>query len=532
MPGSLGAGPVNDSPRTADLAVIGAGPAGVEAAVTAAGHGLDVVLLDELPSAGGQVYRPAPAAFPSRRDGGPDVDAGNALRTRLTVSAVEARPGERVWSVLERSALVAPDPAPADPAESPPHSRPMEEEAGFPAEDAARFRLDTVDAEGIRSVFAAGIVLCPGAVERVVPFPGWTLPGVIGLGAATVLLKSQRLLPGRRVVVAGAGPLVPAVAAAIVKAGGTVAAVADLGGPSDWLRALPRLAAMPRLLGRGAGWIVRIAGARVPVLFRHAIRSAEGRGELEEVTVAPIDADGAWRREAGDRPGRRIAADALAVGHGLAPATEIGRLLRLRHRFSRAEGGWRPVTDEWGRTSLPRCYVAGDGAGVYGAAAAVQSGRLAGIAAAVDAGRIEPGAATARARRLRRTQTRAARFGAAMSRLTALRPAMVESIPAGTVVCRCEDVIRQRIEDAIARGAVEVNQLKHFTRCGMGPCQGRICGEVVAELLAARIADDPDEGRRAAGQWTGRAPLRPVAMDDLAGRFEYDDIPIPAPAPL
>ena len=375
-------------------------------------------------------------------------------------------------------------------------------------------------------------MLCPGAVERVVPFPGWTLPGVIGLGAATVLLKSQRLLPGRRVVVAGAGPLVPAVAAAIVKAGGTVAAVADLGGPSDWLRALPRLAAMPRLLGRGAGWIVRIAGARVPVLFRHAIRSAEGRGELEEVTVAPIDADGAWRGEVGDRPGRRIAADALAVGHGLAPATEIGRLLRLRHRFSRAEGGWRPVTDEWGRTSLPRCYVAGDGAGVYGAAAAVQSGRITGVAAALDAGRIEPGAAAARARRLRRTQTQAARFGAAMSRLTALRPAMVESIPAGTIVCRCEDVTRQRIEDAIAQGAVEVNQLKDFTRCGMGPCQGRMCGEVVAELLAARIADDPDEGRRAAGQWTGRAPLRPVAMDDLAGRFDYGEIPIPPPAPL
>ena len=523
---------MSDSPRTADLAVIGAGPAGVEAAVTAAGHGLDVVLLDELPSAGGQVYRAAPAAFPSRRDGGPDVDAGNALRTRLAASAVEARSGERVWSVLDRTALVAPDPAPSDLAESPPYSGSMEEEAGFPAQGAARFRLDTVDAEGIRSVFAAGIVLCPGAVERVVPFPGWTLPGVIGLGAATILLKSQRLLPGRRVVVAGAGPLVPAVAAAIVKAGGTVAAVADLGNPSDWLRALPRMGAMPGLVARGAGWIARIAGARVPVLFRHSIRLAAGSRELEAVTVAPVDPNGAWRREAGDRPGRRIAADALAVGHGLAPATELGRLLRLRHRFSRAEGGWRPVTDAWGRTSLPRCYVAGDGAGVYGAAAAEPSGRLAGIAAALDAGRLAPGAAAARAHRLRRAQAKAARFGAAMSRLTALRPAMVGSIPAGTVVCRCEDVTRQQIEDAIAQGAVEVNQLKDFTRCGMGPCQGRICGEVVAELLAARIADDPDEGRRAAGQWTGRAPLRPVSMDDLAGRFDYGEIPIPPPAPL
>ena len=119
-----------------------------------------------------------------------------------------------------------------------------------------------------------------------------------------------------------------------------------------------------------------------------------------------------------------------------------------------------------------------------------------------------------------------------MSRLAALRPALVASIPADTVVCRCEDVTRREIEEAVAEGAVEVNQLKHFTRCGMGPCQGRICGEAAAELVAARIASDPDEGRRAAGQWTGRAPLRPVAMDDLAGRFEYGDIPIPPPAPL
>ena len=534
------------SPRTADLAVIGAGPAGVEAALTAAGHGLDVVLLDEHPAAGGQVYRAVPHAFPAGGHPGPDEAAGHAMRRRLAASPVEARAGERVWSVLARSGLAAPGPAvPECPEPNPdPDAAAMQEEAGFPADGAARFRIDAVGEHGLRAVFAASLVLAPGAVERIAPFPGWTLPGVIGLGAATVLLESQRLLPGRRVVVAGAGPLVPAVAAAIVEAGGAVAAAVDLAGPSEWLRALPRLAGMPRLLGRGAGWIVRIAGARVPVLFRHSVCSAAGRGAVEEVTVAPVGPDGSWRSEPRGGPGpeqgpgqeraaeRRIAADALTVGHGLAPATEIGRLLRLRHRFSRAEGGWRPVTDAWGRTSLAGCYAAGDGAGVYGAAAAVQSGRIAGTAAALDAGRLRADAAEAHARRARRAQARAARFGAAMSRLAALRPALAASIPADTVVCRCEDVTRREIEEAVSAGAVEVNQLKHFTRCGMGPCQGRICGEAAAELVAARIASDPDEGRRAAGQWTGRAPLRPVAMDDLVGRFDYGDIPTPPPAPL
>ena len=558
---------VTEPTRIADLAVVGAGPAGVEAAVAAAGYGLDVVLLDELPSAGGQVYRAAPAAF-APGAGGAEAAAGAALRARLAASPVEVRAGEGVWSVLARAALRAPCAAPERREPSPPpgsEARPpraasartappppssaaawdyeprrteagaisgrLEEAAGFLPGSAARFRLDTLGAGGAGSVFAAGLALCPGAVERVLPFPGWTLPGVMGLAAATILLKSQRLLPGRRVVVAGAGPLLAAVAAGILKGGGAVAAVVDLNGPAEWLRTVPRLAAMPRLAARGVVWLARIAGARVPILFRHSIRSAAGSERLEAVEAAPVDRAGHWCGRRGHDAGREIEADALVVGHGLSPATEIGRLLRVEHEFDRDRGGWRPVTDEWGRTSVAGCYAAGDGAGVLGAAAAALSGRIAGVAAAIDAGRLAPSTADAHVRRLRRGHAQAARFGAAMTRLTALRPAMVEAIPPDTIVCRCEDVTRREIDAAIARGASEINQLKHFTRCGMGPCQGRVCAEAAAELLAARIGGDPDEGRGAAGQWTGRAPLRPVSMDALAGRFDYEDLPLPPPAP-
>ena len=119
------------------------------------------------------------------------------------------------------------------------------------------------------------------------------------------------------------------------------------------------------------------------------------------------------------------------------------------------------------------------------------------------------------------------RFADAMAGLMRFRPGMLDGIAGDTVVCRCEDVTRDEIETAIASGANEVNQLKHFTRCGMGPCQGRMCGEIAAELVAARVGS-----REAAGQWTARPPLRPVPLSGVLGEFRYEDIPIPEPAPL
>jgi bacterioferritin-associated ferredoxin len=128
--------------------------------------------------------------------------------------------------------------------------------------------------------------------------------------------------------------------------------------------------------------------------------------------------------------------------------------------------------------------------------------------------------------------------GRAMSRLTALRPAQVAAIPQEAVVCRCEDVTRSAIDAAVTAGATDVNQLKHFTRCGMGPCQGRMCGDVAGELLAIHRAGGVtdraavDAARREVGTFTGRVPFRPVPLGDLVGRFDYDDIPVPPPAPL
>ncbi|WP_156323436.1 NAD(P)/FAD-dependent oxidoreductase [Bosea sp. AAP35] len=474
--------------RDADLIVIGAGPAGAAAALAACRSGLSVVLLDEAAAPGGQVYRAPPPGLsvaPERQ--GADERLGDALRDQVAASAVMWRGGARVWSISDA------------------------------------FRVDAVMASGNESFTAPRLVAATGAHERLVPFPGWTMPGVIGLAAATILLKSQGMVPGRRTVVAGCGPLLAAVAAKIVAGGGIVAAVVDLAGPGDWLKALPRMASRPDLLRQGLGWALKLGAARVPVLFRHTVTSVSGEEGCEAVTVAPVDAEG---RLTGGRS-RVFEADALAIGHGLVPGSEIPKLLRAAHRYAPEAGGWAPERDAFGRCSVAGLYAVGDGAAVAGAEPARLSGHLAGLAVAHDAGRLTPAAFEREAASVQAERDRMLVFAGAINRLMRARPAMVEALAPETVICRCEDVRRGEIEAAIAAGAREINQLKHFTRCGMGPCQGRMCGETAATLLARHVGS-----REAVGYWTGRPPLRPVPLADLLGQFDYADIPVPTPAPL
>jgi thioredoxin reductase/bacterioferritin-associated ferredoxin len=362
---------------------------------------------------------------------------------------------------------------------------------------------------------APALVVATGAHERVTPFPGWTLPGVIGLAAATILLKSQGIAPGKRVVVAGCGPLLWAVAAGLAKTGVQVAAVADLSRRDAWLKRLPAILRRPSLALDGAAWMARTAFSGVPVYWGHGVRRAEGEGEVSRVTIGPVDTDGA--PVAGREHSFDI--DTLVVGHGLTTASEVTRLLRARHHFDRRRGGWIPEVDGSFETSVPLLYAIGDGAGVRGQRLATLAGRHVGLTLA---GRPAEAAA------LNATIACEARFSDAMADLMAQRPAQVAAIASDTIVCRCEDVTRREIDEAIDAGADEINQLKHFTRCGMGPCQSRYCADTVEELMARKLGKE----RGLIGQWTGRPPLRPVMLGELIGDFRYEDIPIPEPAPL
>ncbi len=478
-------------PLARDLIVIGAGPAGARAALRARACGLSVLLVDENHDAGGQVWRPLPAGFSRRDEANPSSEArdGDALRGELRAAGVECLFGHKVWNI------------------------------------GTDLRTDIIGPAGSLSWRPRAVLAATGTTERVVPFPGWTQPRVIGLAAATILLKSQHMVPGARTVVAGSGPLLLAVAAGILKAGGEVAAVVDLASRGEWLRTLPSLMGRPDLLRQGLQWQWRLRAHGVPIHYRHAIRTVSKSGEGFSVRIGAVSADGAPRQ--GDDRVRVLQADAVAVGNGLVPGTDVTRLLRARHRYAHASGGWIAQADADGRTSVRGLYVAGDGAGIAGAAAAGAHGEIAALACALDLGAIDACAHARERAPLAARWARSARFGRAMAGLMALRGGAIDGMAPEAVVCRCEDVTRAEIDAAVRQGARDMNQLKAWTRCGMGPCQGRTCGDVAGALVAARVG-----GREAAGCFTGRAPLRPVSLAEVAGDYTYADIPIPKAAPL
>lgn len=472
-----------------DLIVLGGGPAGVNAALVAASHGLDVRLVEENPLAGGQVFRAPPSTFSKHPTdtANSDHQAGEELRRRLDASSVNATFDHVVWNVT------------------------------------SGYRVDACGPEGVTTWTADTLVVAAGTSERVVPFSGWTLPGVIGLAAATILLKSQNVLPGQKTVVAGSGPLLAAVAYGIISGGGEVAALVDINHRGAWLRRAGSLARRPDLVSRGAGWLNSLRRSGTPILSAHTVSEVHTDADYLQVTVAPLDKSGRPKQT----QQRKIHANAVAVGHGLTPATEVTRLLGAQHKFEPRMGGWVPVRDQDMRTSCPTLFAVGDGAGVTGAAAAELEGAIAGYTIARDRRLLDERKFNNATKSLRRRLRRAECFGAAMAELMELPATLVDAIPNETVVCRCEDVTRYEVDQAIADGACDINQLKAWTRCGMGPCQGRMCGEIAASLLARRVGD-----RDTIGTWTPRIPLRPLSVESAVGAFEYDDIALPGAAPL
>ncbi len=451
---------------TVDLAIVGAGPAGMAAAVLAAELGLDTVLIDEADAPGGQIYRAVESAretSPKASPLGADYLAGRPLAAALRASAAAYRPATMVWHI--------------DPDGT----------------------LSLVSEGRGEAIVARHILLATGAIERPVPVPGWTLPGVMTVGAAQILLKTADLVPEGRAVLAGQGPLLYLVAAQLVRAGAPPLAVLETTPRENYAAAARHFGGLwagRRDLAKGLALMLELRRAGVAV--RRGVRGlrALGRRRVEGV---------AWE-------GGEIAADALFLHEGVIPNTQISLALQLAHHWDEAQSCWRPATDEWGRASLANVAVAGDGAGIAGAASALLSGRLAALDAAQILGRID------RAERDRRAlpiRAGLARERAIRPFLDALyRPSDTLLSPADEVIaCRCEEVTAGQIRRAVRLGATGPNQVKAFVRCGMGACQGRVCAPIVGAVIAGARGVPIAE----VGAYRPRAPYKPITVGALAG---------------
>jgi D-hydroxyproline dehydrogenase subunit alpha len=394
--------------RTHDVAVIGAGPAGIAAAVLAAAGGCSVVVLDEAGTPGGQVWRLGSGAAPTRQ--------ARRWLQRLHAAGARIMGGSTVVDLFRDGSG---------------HTV-LAERGGAPL-----------------PVHARTVILAAGARERLLPFPGWTLPGVVAAGGAQALIRSGWQVSGRRVVVAGTGPLLLAAAAALVRAGAGVIEVAEQADARHVRRFAAGLWSSPGRIVQAAAYRAALARTR-HTAGTWVVRTEAG---ADGAVAAVVLTDG--------RQEQVVPCDLLCSGYALIPATELARLAGCRMN------GHTVVVDECARTSVPGLLCAGEGTGIKGMAGAIVEGIIAGTVAA--GGR--PGAAMLRAR------AREAAFGRRLEGAFTLRPGLRERVRPDTIVCRCEDVRFAGL------GAYDgMREAKLATRLGMGACQGRVCG-AAAEFL-------------------------------------------------
>jgi D-hydroxyproline dehydrogenase subunit alpha len=458
--------------ETPEILVVGAGPGGLSAAIAARRAGAKVIVLDERALPGGQYFKQIAV------DAGADApaDAQHEEGRRLIAAAhgigVEIRSEVEIWGA-------------------------------FPPCSLAGTQGGTV-----RLFTPKRLIVATGAYERGVPIPGWTLPGVMTTGAAQTLWRSYRRLAGRRVLVAGNGPLNLQVAAELAAGGAQIIAVVELA-PVATLRSIGALAGMlrasPRLVLEGLAYRWRLQQAGVPVVYGSAVTRIDPETDGLRVTVA---------RSGDNSAERAYSLDAVCLGYGFQPSNELLRALGCEHNYDPARDQLitRLSAERAGRTTVPNVFALGDCTGLGGARMALAQGTLVGLAAASELGYPIAGDLAAERTRAQRDLARHRKFQAALWRLYSAPRLGLGLATADTILCRCEEVSLGQIDAALAEGCPSIGELKRTTRAGMGACQGRYCGPILAAMMAERLGRLPEEELR----FAPRTPVKPVDVADLA----------------
>lgn len=464
-----------------DLAIVGAGPAGMTAAVTAAAHGLTVVVVDEQARAGGQIFRQPPLEFAA----GPVFPAGYAWGRQLIHASQDAdgiawQFGTTAFGVLY---------------------------------EAGSLRLAVHGADGPGIITADRLLIATGAYDMPITFPGWTLPGVVTAGAVQTLLKSQRLLIASRLVLAGSHPMLIVVADQLRQAGAQIAEVAfarPVPGLRDALRSLPALPGHGKILAATARSLAGLLRSGTRITAPTIVARAHGDETVTAVDLAPVDH--AWRITG---PTRTLPTEALVLGYGFLPSTELARQAGCGMRYDAAVGGWVVAHDAAMRTTMPALFVAGEPAGIAGAEQSRAQGQLAALAIAED---LRPASSPRRSRQNRsaRRQARTAtRFSRTVQSLFQPRhDALAALATPDTIVCRCELITRAEIDDTLAAHPYisTASAAKLQCRAGMGPCQGRYCESTLSSIITATRGCTAEQ----AGYFNAQLPVRPVTVSALA----------------
>ena len=450
-----------------DIVIIGSGPAGMAAAQVATAHGATTLVLDEQRTPGGQIYRSVEAGGADNRpELGKSYHAGLGLAQAFRKCGTRYIAQASVWQLSRNR------------------------EVGYSKDGAAQI------------ITGGQVILATGAQERPFPVPGWTQAGVMTAGAAQILLKESRI-GIENAVFAGTGPLFYLVAHQYLQAGIPIKGLIDLTPRRNYLRALRHLpSALPSLskLADGWRWKRRLASSGIPFVTGADDLRITGDGH---VTGVEYHRDGGWSR---------LDCTNVLLHQGVVPNVNISMAAGCDSRWDEAQACWTITVDDWFQSSLPGIAVAGDGASIGGAVAAEQSGHIAALGALERLGKIDSASRDRHARPHRAVLRAELRLRPFLN--TLFRPADAFRIPQQdeTVVCRCEEVTAGAVREAIEIGCAGPNQLKSFSRCGMGPCQGRFCGLTVSEL----IADVTGEPVQKVGYYRLRPPVKPLRLEELA----------------
>lgn len=458
------------------VVIIGAGPAGMAAAIELAKAGVPCTVIDEAALPGGQVYRQTPKAFQVQKKSVLNAEQERAERlfaewneVKHNINHLAATSIIGIWNEKEVVYL----------------------------------------SEGMTGIIkATQVIIAAGAYERPVPFPGWTLPGVMTVGGVKSFIKTMFVKPGEQAIIAGTGPLIISAANRLHEIGVKVIAVLDAGNPpwsSDtFLKEWGEIDFARDI----ANDLEELKQNNIPLLFNHTIFEAKGDDEVTSVTYGAVNSPD-WKPLYDTAI--TVNADLVALGFGYVSNTELSFLTGCKHEFNTGIG-WQVIRNERMETTVSGIFSIGDGAAIGGAIIAEAEGRIAGLKAAQNAGAFSETDANILSEKYLSRLNTFTNFRTTINEASAIRKGLLNLPNEKTLVCRCEEVTLSKVDKAIEEGAGDLQSVKLLTRLGMGPCQGRNCAPSMGMYLCEKLQKTPGQ----VGRINARPPVKPVTLGALA----------------